>query len=187
VQEASVQLAVDLLDSQGGFLPNSSGEALRLTEGFVFFGNSFENVPVEDIPPSVAFLTVASVLQAARDLANPAIQLRPTGYESVTLSTENFLRYNDNLLQACILRAALASELDYSSSAQHSRLMKEFLRKVFSRHAHPYGAAALEFAAALASGRLRLTNKDKDELIRSTLPSLEAAASPLLGLLLLVP
>lgn len=57
---------------------------------------------------------------------------------SLVLSTENFLRFNDSILQGCLLRAADQSKLDYSSSPQHSRLMKEFLLKVFARHATTY-------------------------------------------------
>lgn len=186
VVATAIDLAVQKIEkSFNGFLPRSDGEPLGLTDGFLFFSGVFDG-RLADVPTSTTFATVASVLQAARDLSNPTNQLRSTGYESVALSPENFLRFNDNLLQACILRAAHPSELDYSSSPQLSGLMKEFLLKVFSRHQHPYGAAALEFAAALATNRLRLATKDKKNLLEEAIPLLAGAPSPLLGLLCLV-
>lgn len=186
VAEESMQKATEVIQgSFNGFLPTNGGAALGLTDGFVFFGNAFDS-RLSQVPTSTTFTTVASVLQAARDLINPMHQLRPTGYESVVLAPENFQRFNDNLLQACILRAAYPSELDYSSSPHLSGLMKEFLLKLFARRDHPYGAAALEFAAALASGRLRLAVTDAQTLRAKTIEMLGGTPSPLLGLMCLV-
>lgn len=179
----SIDLAEQVInDAFKGFLPTSSGAALGLSDGFLFFNDAFDG-RLDEVPVSTTYLTVASVLQAARDLNVPANQLKPSGYESVVLSPENFLRYNDNLLQACLLRAAHASELDYSSSPHLSSLMKEFLVKVFSRHAHPYGSASLEFAAALACGRLKLIADDRKELQRRSIDHLSSRPSALLGLI----
>ena len=186
VVEQSVEQAVrSVQGSFNGFLPSSRGTTLGLSEGFVFFGNAFDG-RLSQVPVSTTYATVAAVLQTARDLSNPTNQLKPSGYESVVLSPENFLRFNDNLLQACILRAAHPSELDYSSSPHLSRLMKEFLLKLFSRHAHTYGAAALEFAAALASGRLRLTADDREEVRKKAVQLLAGVPGALLGLVCLV-
>lgn len=185
--ETSVDLATELVKNAfNAFLPTSAGTPLCLSDGFVFFGRSFESRHLDEISVSTTFATVAGVLQAARDLSNPANQLRSSGYESVVLSPENFLRYNDSLLQACILRAAHPSELDYSSSPDLSRLMKEFLLKVFARHEHPYGAASLEFGAALATGRLRLSADDSSELITRSLQMLATASNALVGFLCLM-
>lgn len=182
----SVELAIQLVKSAfQGFLPTSSGTALGLSEGFLFFGDAFDGRLLQ-VPVSATYLTVASVLQTARDLNIPANQLKPTGYESVVLSPENFLRYNDNLLQACLLRAAHPSELDYSSSPHLSRLMKEFLLKVFARNANPYGAGSLEFAAAVACGRLKLIADDRKELQLKAVAHLSSAPSALLGLICLL-
>jgi len=182
----SIDLAVQLVQAAFNcFLPTSTNTALGLSEGFLFFGDVF-NDRLQQVPASATYATVASVLQTARDLGVPANQLKPTGYESVVLSPENFLRFNDNLLQACILRAAHPSELDYSSSPHLSRLMKEFLLKVFSRHAHAYGAASLEFAAALACGRLKLATNDRAEVQQKTIQQLAGAPSALLGFVCLI-
>lgn len=182
---ASINQATQAInDTYKTFLPTNSGKELGLSDGFLFFNDAFEG-RLAEVPVSTTYLTVASVLQAARDLQVPSNQLKPSGYESVVLSPENFQRYNDNLLQACLLRAAHPSELDYSSSPHLSRLMKEFLLKVFSRHAHPYGSAGLEFAAALACGRLKLIANDKKELQEKSIKLLSTEANTLLGLICL--
>lgn len=182
VSESMDRAAKLIQESFTGFLPTSEGNPLGLSEGFLFFGDAFKTKRLEDVPPSTTYVTVAAAMQAARENSVPANQLKPNAYESVVLAPENFLRFNDNLLQACILRAAHPSELDYSSSPDLSRLMKEFLLKVFTRHAHPYGAASLEFAAALACGRVKLIASDRDELQKKTIQLLGAAPSALLGL-----
>jgi hypothetical protein len=64
--------------------------------------------------------------------------------------------------------------------------MKEFLLKVFSRHAHAYGAASLEFAAALACGRLKLATNDRAEVQQKTIQLLAGAPSALLGFVCLI-
>lgn len=179
--ERSIQEMAEAIDmSFNGFLPTSSGEPLALTDGFIYFRNQFDG-KLDQVPTSTTFTVIASALQYARDLADPANQLKPSGYESVVLDPENFQRFNDNLLQACLLRAAHSSELDYSSSPHLSRLMKEFLLKVFDRRKHPYGGAALEFAAALASGRLRLADADLRSLTDKAIGMLMEEPGPLLG------
>lgn len=188
--QQSVDLAIATVDAaRAGFLPTSAGAALALTDGFLFFGDVFDG-RLNQVPVATTYATIAAVLQSARELNALENQLKPTGYESVVLSSENFLRFNDNILQGCLLRAAHQSELDYSSSPQHSRLMKEFLLKVFARHATTYGAAALEFAAALACGRMKLTPDDMRELKAKCIVSAAppaGAPSALLGLLYLIP
>ena len=86
-------------------------------------------------------------------------------HEAVVLDVENFLRFNDGVLQASLLRAADAHELDYSGSPELSEMLREFLEKVFLNANRPYGEASLEFGLALATQRLRLTKTDSLELI----------------------
>ena len=157
-----------------------------MTEGFIFFEGKLESeIKERKIPFGTVYLAIAAALQCARELKDKNNQLKSSGYESVVLAPECFLRFNDNILQACLLRACHPSELDYSSSPHLSKLMKEFLTKVFDRHNHKYGDAALEFAGALATGRLRLKNDDFDTVIKEALGKLKNNASPLLGFLLL--
>ncbi len=178
------EVSTVITNNYHSFLPKMDGSKLSLSDGFLFFGNVFEG-KLSAISDSVAYLAVTSVLQFARDTKSAGNQLKSTGYESVVLSPECFLRYNDNLLQACFLRACHPSELDYSTSPHFSKLMKEFLNKIFSRCEHPYGGAALEFAAALATGRLKLKNSDVDDVVNQAIEHLKSTPSALLGFLLL--
>ena len=181
----SVDLAVKAIEAaRSGFLPTSQGAALALSDGFLFFGDTFKEQRLAEVPISTTYATMAAVLQAARELDAAESQLTPSGYESVVLSPENFLRFNDNILQACLLRSAHPSELDYSASPLLSRLMKEFLLKVFARSSNPYGAAALEFAASLACGRVKLISDDLSEVLERALEG--GPPSALRGLLYLV-
>lgn len=186
VRQAVDKAVAYMQASAGGFLPKLDGSALDQTAGFVFLPESFSSrgLPSE----SLTFLIISAVLQSARELKDAERQLKPTGYESVVLAPENFQRFNDNILQVCLLRAALPSEMDYSSSSEVSLLMKEVLQKVFARRHFPIGGAALEFAAALLSGRMKLTPIHLKQLLESTLPGLFAESQPsaLLGLLYFV-
>lgn len=172
--------------SSGGFLPKLDGTGLDQTEGFVFLPKGFESggCPSE----SLTFMIISTVLQSARELKDPERQLKSTGYESVVLAPENFQRFNDNILQACLLRAALSSEMDYSSSPEVSLLMKEVLQKIFERRHLTFGGAALEFAAALLSGRMKLAPVHLQQLLESTMSDLLAESEPsaLLGFLYFV-
>lgn len=186
VAEAALKALSDMVsDSYNGFLPKPDGTPLSMSDGFVFFGNEFKG-RLDSVTASDAFLAVTAVLQAARDLKDEKNQLRPTGYESVVLSPECFLRFNDNMLQACLLRACHPSELDYSASPHYSTLMKEFLVKVFTRRDSPYGAASIEFAAALATGRLKLKKADQKEVVNHAIKQIKSTSSGLLGFLLMV-
>lgn len=170
--------------ASASLLPNANGESLKLTEGFVFFDDKFDD-KIDRITQSATLLTIAAVLQTAREHADPEKCLRPTNYQSVIISPENFLRFNDDILQACILRASLPSELDYSSDHHLSGLMKEFLYKVFTRHKYPFGYAALEFAGALAVGKLKLKKEHCRELVEKSVESIGSESRVLTGFLLM--
>jgi hypothetical protein len=109
---------------------------------------------------------MSAALQNAREHGEAGSRLSSSMHETVVLDAENFLRFNDGVLQASLLRAADAHELDYSGSPELSEMLREFLEKVFLNASRPYGDASLEFGLALATQRLRLTTADSLELIR---------------------
>lgn len=125
---------------------------------------------------------MTSALQNAREFSDPLLKLASTVHETVVLDAENFLRFNDGVLQASLLRAALPHELDYSGSPEFSEVLREFLEKVFVNYSKNYGRAAPEFALALATGRMRLTDTDKKLLIEK-LSGVFTTPSVLLGLI----
>lgn len=182
--ECYSELSDCISKSQHSFFPNTNGNELKLTEGFIFFNGYFDK-NIDDVTQACTLLAIASVLQTAREHSDPEKRLKPTNYQSVVIAPENFLRFNDDILQACFLRASLPSELDYSSDHHLSELMKEFLFKVFTRHKHPFGAAALEFAAALAVGKIKLKKEHSNELISNSLKNIKLESKQLAGLLLM--
>ena len=185
VIDKSLDLISPIIErSFNGFLPKNDGNKLTLSAGFIYFGDVFKG-RLDEALYATSFLAIAAAIQKARDLDHVTYQLRSTGYETVILSPECFLRFNDNILHACILRACRKGELDYSSSPLHSKLMCEFLMKVFLRADLPYGAAAVEFAAALAIGRVRLKKPDQEFLLNKVITEVKDEASVLLGLLLM--
>ncbi len=182
----SLDLAAnEIHNAFNSFLNSPRGNPLTLSEGFLFFEkDSTIAKKYADVPQSALYLTISSVLQCAREHKDPTKRLCPSGYESVVLGPECFLRFNDPVLQACLLRACRPSELDYSASPDLSKLMKEFLSKVFTRWGNEFGDAASEFAAAIAVGSLRLSSSDMNALLKE---NFERAATPsaLLGLLII--
>ncbi|WP_080568383.1 hypothetical protein [Pseudomonas oryzihabitans] len=174
------------LTAFNNFLPSPRNKKLCLSEGFLFFGDETEIAKrYASVEPSMVHLTMSAVLQCAREHKDHERRLRPNGYESVVLSPECFLRFNDAILQACLLRACHPAELDYSSSPELSKVMKELVTKVFARWDKEFGDAALEFAAAIAVGSLRLTERDMAKLLDEALEQHADRASELLGLLVL--
>jgi hypothetical protein len=86
-------------------------------------------------------------------------------FQQVVLDPENFGRYNDGVIQAAILRAALPGELDYSSEVESSKYMLDLLSKVFAQSVLPQGEAAADFAMAYFLGRLKLTSEHSQRLV----------------------
>lgn len=180
--QKSLQLVGDALESNANsFLPGSRGVPLKLTRGFVYWNPDLKDFNECD-HAAVSFAAMTSALQNAREFSDPLVKLASTVHETVVLDAENFLRFNDGVLQASLLRAAQPYELDYSRAPELSEVLREFLEKVFINHSMNYGEAAPEFALALATGRLRLTDVDKKQLIKKLQPVF-TEPSVLLGLM----
>lgn len=168
------------------FLLSPRGNTLSLSEGFLFFGDKTDIAKrYTEVESSMVHLTMSAVLQNAREHKDHERRLCPNGYESVVLAPECFLRFNEAILQACMLRACHPAELDYSSSPELSKVMKELLVKVFARWDKDFGDAALEFAAAIAVGSLRLAKRDMETLLDDALKQHAGKESELLGMLVL--
>ncbi|HBO2549554.1 TPA: hypothetical protein VDV84_002283 [Pseudomonas aeruginosa] len=168
------------------FLLSPRGNTLSLSEGFLFFGDKTDIAKrYTEVESSMVHLTMSAVLQNAREHKDHERRLCPNGYESVVLSPECFLRFNEAILQASMLRACHPAELDYSSSPELSKVMKELLVKVFARWDKDFGDAALEFAAAIAVGSLRLAKRDMETLLDGALKQHAGKESELLGMLVL--
>ena len=152
--------------SNGAFLPSttSGNTALKLRTDFAYWKGKYS---LSFDHSAAVLLTAASMLQYAREFKNftdDNFRLASDTFQQVVLDPENFARYNDGVIQAALLRAARPSELDYSSSEEISRRMTEMLSGIFRFNSRQQGEAALEFALALKTERMKLSAVDMKRL-----------------------
>jgi hypothetical protein len=111
------------------------------------------------------FFTVASILQhlraRAREPGMSAIRSNP--FQQTLLAPENFGRFNDDAIQASLLRAATAGELNYEAHPEASAQASRLIRRVLASADRPRGGAAAEFL--LACRRLSLLPSDRESIL----------------------
>jgi hypothetical protein len=144
------------------FWPSENELPLGLSPGFVF-------LPTASDPTKVSQADVYSVMRCllhslrtkGKDGNEPPLRQHPLHRKVLDVGV--FYRFNDPMLQAAILRAAVQAELDYSFSdtANQSASARLLLGRIFKDPAAP----ATEFALALASGRMRITEDDKKQVL----------------------
>lgn len=148
-------------DSDDLFLPSPSGEVLKLRDTFAFWSG----LEIDHTTSTQAdvYWTIQAILHDMR--------IKPNGaglasiYHSTVISPACFDRYNDGVIQACLLRAATASELNYSVSDDFSLKMMDFLISVIEGSAEAQGEGALEFLMAMCLGHLRINTEHLRELL----------------------
>jgi hypothetical protein len=131
------------------FLPDMSGGELRLRKGFAFW----PRLKYEDglYSQSDVYFSIAAILhnwRYTRGLRQGEAARR------TLLSPRTFFRFNDGLIQSCLLRSCRFFELDYRSSSDLSIAMAEVLSVVFAHYQDNQGEAVLEFLLALEEHRL---------------------------------
>lgn len=161
----------------GLFLANDSGRKLILQEGFVFW----KDESVQRHSDADVFYTMASVLQRLR--ANAQNQgadnaIRSNWFQQTILAPGNFGRFNDDIIQASLLRAAHPVEMNYEGAPQDSQEMARLVCRIIAASDAPRGGAAAEFLLALATRRLQLR---KEEL--ATVLALPNASSSVVAFL----
>lgn len=148
LRNASTPLADEL------FLEVASGRPLRLQLGFVFWP---DGLPDEPHSQADVYFTIASILQELRSAdAKKPRGIRTNWFQQTLLAPTNFGRFNDGIIQASLLRAATAAELDYSAEPTVSAEAARIIRRVIRSSSKARGEAALEFLLAIGTGRLNL-------------------------------
>jgi hypothetical protein len=155
------------------FLANAPGRKLKLQPGFVFWP---EETATGAHSQADVFFTIASVLQQLRANAHRPGRsaIRSNWFQQTLLAPGNFGRFNDDIIQASILRAANPYELNYSDSIDDSRELGRLIRRIMEAASSERGGAAAEFLLALATKRLQLRQDD----LRSVL-SVGASSEPI--------
>lgn len=159
LKETSRPLTTDLL------LPDPAGQALPLREGFVFWPPALTKKGTAT--QTDVFYTIASVLQQLRTVppSAGAQAIRANWMQQTILSPENFGRFNDGIIQACLLRAARPGELDYRDDAEVSADTARLVRRVLESAGSPRGEAAAEFLVAIGTSRIKLCRGDYDQVL----------------------
>jgi len=127
----------------------------------VFWPNG---VPERTHSQADVYVTIASVLQQLRSNAHRGQRsaIKSNWFQQTILAPENFGRFNDDIIQASILRAAHPFEMNLADAATDSRELGRLIRRIIAAANTERGGAAAEFLLALATGRLRLRRADLD-------------------------
>ena len=147
----------------GLFLPDRTGNPLRLRRTFAFWSDlGFSEKRLEKTTQADVYWTIQCVLHDLRNKSeNNGLA---TTYHITLISPANFDRYNDGLIQACILRSALPVEMDYRVDHAFSRRMADVILSVINNWNNDQGEAALEFLMALWTRRLQLIDEHLREV-----------------------
>ena len=135
------------------FYPNSANKKLSLRKGFAFF--KFSNY-IDVVSQADIYFTIAAVINTLRNSTDYEHCLRQTEFVRNIIDPQNFNRYNDGVIQACILRNAKASELSYNIDDGISIEMTDILLKIIEKHDTTQGEGLIEFLYAISIEKLTL-------------------------------
>ena len=140
---------------------------MKISRGFAFVDTGGD---VRDASSTDIFLTILWILQNARysSKVQNAKRLESGELQQVLLSPELFSRFDDGVIQAAFLRAALPTELDYRAHEAYSLSMSDIILRVAAGYGYERGEAAMEFVMALAISKIRL-HKEVDADLRKNL------------------
>ncbi|MFC3227052.1 hypothetical protein ACFOGJ_07420 [Marinibaculum pumilum] len=141
------------------FVSNTVGDNLTLQPGFVFWPSG---VPQRNHSQADVYFTIASVLQQLRANAHRTQKsaIKSNWFQQTVLAPGNFGRFNDDIIQASILRAAYPYEMNLTDSPSDSRELSRLIRRIIQAAKTERGGAASEFLLAIATGRVRLRQAD---------------------------
>jgi hypothetical protein len=158
LRNASSKLTRGMLNDV--FWDTRDGTPLKLRPNFAFF-----NFPQpETTSQADVFFTMAAILHDLRSRRDPDDSLYQHEHVHRVLSPRCFDRFNDGVIQSCLLRAALPPELDYSTNEQLSIAMTQVLDVLLSSDKTDTGEASREFLLALALKRLQVRSNDLQSL-----------------------
>lgn len=145
------------------FFKSLLGKELKINKGFAYAppGNDFiKNSTQADI-----YFIISTILNECRCTG----KLDQSEYVRNLLEPGNFVRFNDGIIQAAILRAATNDELRYDLSDEMSFQIKNILEDMLNHIKDEHAEGLLEFIYAIAIKKLRL----KNEMIKSCIDLIE--------------
>jgi len=161
------------------FIPSPKGKHLVLGKTFAFWNkgdndNAFYH-------QSTVYFTVSSVLQNLRTTAKKnGITPLGSGYIIRQLDPLLFDRFNEGVIQASVLRAAKARELDYSASDAKSRIVGSLIERMLKFPEAEESTGLPEILLALCIRKLQIK---KDHLLGFDNHSLDRIKHPMAWML----
>jgi hypothetical protein len=139
------------------FVANAANP-LALQPGFVFWPPELPERATAKPTQADVFYTISAVLQKLRTTAPKpgARALRANWFQQTLLDPSNLGRFNDGVIQACLLRAARPTEIDFSGETGSTLEAVRIVSRIIIGAHRPRGEAAGETLIALGSQRLRL-------------------------------
>ena len=150
------------------FWPNIEYQPLKLRSDFTLIDDSLR-APIASQADLYAVICI--VLTSLRYSEKAARRLQNNSFERSVIAPNNFDRFSDGILQACILRAARPKELAFSTcEARISDEMKNILLYALSEEAGLDKAEAIvEFLLALITGRMSLHPTHLSDVCRAVI------------------
>lgn len=150
LQEATAEGLIDDL-----FWTSIEGQALELRSDFTLIGDARRNPCATQAD---LFAVICLVLSNLRNSSVVSQRLAHNAYERAVLTPHNFDRFNDGVLQACLLRAAHPKELAYATCDRRvSEMMLEVLLHALPNIEVPEKSEAInEFLIALLTRRMTI-------------------------------
>ncbi|WP_337966186.1 hypothetical protein [uncultured Flavobacterium sp.] len=145
------------------FLNKYDDNPLYLRKSFAFWKFNYEE---SEVNQSEVYFTISSIIN---NLENREINLHPslrqTNYVRNLLSPRNFHRFNDGIIQSCLLRCSKPDYLSYDLDDEANLQMKVFLLSIISKYDSEDGEALLEFLLSIGLKKLKLKKEDLEEVL----------------------
>lgn len=174
----------ELIEKEGDGLNSAIGvhrddpkKVFELVPGFVFWPDTYKP---QKVNLSAVFATIGAILQNLRENDVNGTQLSANIYQHSVLDPENFVRFNDSILQSCLWRCALPGELDYRRSESLSSDMQRILTKILKSTDSPRGATSLDLLMGLATRWIKISPTEMNKVIQSAEENLTSSHAKLL-------
>jgi len=157
---------------------NDVSDKFALTKDFAFWPSGYEkegNVDLEAV-----YATVLSIFQNIRENNIAGDSLKSNIYQHSVVSPENFVRFNDSILQSCLWRCATPSELDYRRSDEISADFQRILSKIMASSDSSRGVVSLDILLAIALRWIKLSDKSVIKVIEDAKKYLDKPYAKLL-------
>lgn len=142
-------------------------EPLLLRKNFAFW--QFEYYANDNIQVSQAdvYFTISALLNNLRNSKNLNRTLEQFEFSRNLLHPENFARFNDGIIQACLLRASKPEELSYKLDEEASTKALSILNNLLKYWNNDHGEAIMEFIYSIARNQLKLVEQHEIEFLAS--------------------